>query len=74
MSETTKAQREWAGKTMDHVDADGLQTEMDGFSTLFFKFRCGSSINFQADKSSVSGCAIIPQRVSDDQVSLGKAR
>lgn len=59
---------------MNHVNADGLQTEMNGFSTLIFKFRCGSSIDFQVDKSSVSGCAIIPQSVSDDQVSLGKAR
>lgn len=29
---------------------------------VFKKFRCGSSINFQA-----LGCAIIPQRVSDDR-------
>lgn len=59
---------------MNHVNADGLQTEMNGLSTLFFKFRCGSSINCQVDESSVSGCAVIPQRVSDDRVSLGKAR
>lgn len=35
MSETTQAGKEWAGKTMDHINGDGLQTEMNGF--FYFK-------------------------------------
>lgn len=34
VSKITQAQGKWAGKTMKHVNGDGLQMEMNGFSTF----------------------------------------